>query len=862
MDEAGLPSPGTSFVGRAAECAAVCAVLDWARLVTLVGPAGVGKTRLAVAVAAQPGPALPSDVVFADLVGVRPDFLAQAVAAACGVAERPGQPLEQALQERLGQGRCLLVMDHCERLLDAAAGLVGRLLVGCPALAVLATSAERLGVPGEHVLPVSPLTLPGEAEALFRDRARAAGAVGDTDRELVGELCARLAGIPLAIELAAAQTGSLGLAGLRTGLDSRLCRPVGEHDGEHDGEGCRHVLRAVFDWSYQLLDDHERRLLRRLAVFVRGFDLDAVVQVGADGDPDVAADLVGRLAATGLLVPERETPTSRWRMPDPVRDEAADRLVAEGEQPQCADRYLEWALALAAELEHRVQTDQPWRAYFDLVADDLRAALDAAARSRPAAHRLVRALGHLCYARQFLREAGQHFERAAGYAGDDATAAADLRAAADVSLAEHCGEPAFWLLQESAQRAGTAGDAQGQAIALASAACLGGRFPATFTEEVPHRRLHRLLDQAKRVAPADDPLVAAYLAAAEAWNATGVKTTSDPELAHQALEAARTAEDPMLISAGIDAVTSAYGTTGQFRAAHLLSHERIALFDRLPRHDPQIGLEIVDTLHVVPLVAVAAGELADAVTAAQRAWDDPFSGLYMRASKFVVPLMLYGRFDEALHFAAVMWDGWQRAGRPAARWMAPAVHAVALVHSLRGQDDDHHEWLDRARRMAAPHGQGHVSDSFAAFADPRMALHATAIDEALAAAVDLSETPSWPEVVHQFFDAYSWAVAAEIAVVAGLPDARDRLAVAAAAGAQSAWAAACLARAHGRLHGDQDALRESLAGWDRIGARFERACTLLLLPDRAAEGLAELTSLGCEPPAKREHPLGSGFEAS
>ncbi|MET8981188.1 hypothetical protein ABZX85_36895 [Streptomyces sp. NPDC004539] len=250
---------------------------------------------------------------------------------------------------------------------------------------------------------------------------------------------------------------------------------------------------------------------------------------------------------------------------------------------------------------------------------------------------------------------------------------------------------------------------------------------------------------------------------------------------------------------------------------------------------------------------MAAGDLPRAVTAARRAWDDPLSGLYMRASKSVVPLALSGRFDEALAYASAMWDGWLRAGRPTARWMAPAVHGAALVHGLRGGDEGarlHREWRDRSRAMAEPWDPRGIAAGFAAFAEARIALHPGAADPALT--VDLTATPPWGEATHQFYDAYSWAVAAETAVAAGLPDAHEHLAAASAAGAENAWAAACLARAAGRLHGDRDALRESLAGWERIDAAFERACTLALLPDRAAEGHAELAALGCRPPADLE----------
>ncbi len=851
---AGLPAPGTSFVGRAAESAAVHALLGEARLVTLVGPAGVGKTRLAAAVASGAGSAFPSGCAFAELAPVRPDFLAQAVAAVLGVTERPGQPLEQALHERLGEGRRLLVVDGAGHLLDAVGDLVGRLLAGCPRLVVLATSREPLGIPGERVLPVPALALvdpaiPGsngsEAGTLFLDRARATGAGVDADPELVADLCSRLGGMPLAIELVAARAGSLRQAGPHAARGDHLRRLAGGRalDGSHRS------VDAVIDWSYHLLDDDERRLFRRLGVFVRGFDLDSVSHVGTDGDPDAAADLVSRLAGRSLLVPERDVAAGRWRMLGPLRAHALDRLTAAAEEPDCRRRHLEWAVATALELERLVEADRPWRSRFDLVADDLRAALDGGAGSGHAAHRLARALGHLCYARQYLLEARRHCQQAAAHAPDDSAAAADLRTGADVAMAEHRGEPAFELLRESARRARAAGDDAARATALAFAVCVGSRFPATFTEEVPHELLCRLLREARRVTPPGRPAVAAYLAAAEAWNATGLKTSPDPGLARSALEAARIARDPVLVMGALDAVMSGEGASGRFREAQRLSHERLEQFDRLSRHHPRAGVEIVDTLHVAPLVAVAAGELTRAVAAASLAWDDPFSGLYMRASKHVVPLMLCGRFDEALGFAETMWGGWQLVGRPAARWMAPAVHAAAVMNGLRGQAGEHREWLSRAYRMAAPRGQDHVSDSFAAFADPRLALHTGAIDDALAIAVDLSRVPPWPEATHQFFDAYSWAIAAEVAVVAGLPDAGDRLAAAAPAGAECAWAAACLLRARGRLDEDGHALRESLAGWDRIGARFERACTMLLLPDRAAEGLAELASLGCRPPA-------------
>jgi predicted ATPase len=828
MMEAEHNAAATSVVGRDAQRAAVLALLGEARLVTLVGPAGVGKTHLAAAVALEARSAFPFGCAFVELGSVRPDFLVGAVATALGVAETSWQSLEQALRDRVSNNPYLLVMDNCGHMLEAVSGLVSRLLAGCPGLVVLATTSQRLGLMDERALAVPPLAR-SEAESLFVQRARKADTDIEVDVERVAEVCSRLGGMPLAIELAAARAGSLGLAGLQSSL----------------GEPQRSVP-DVLQWSYCLLNENERRLFRRLGVFVGAFDLEAVTWIGTDVDSGMVADLASRLADNSLLVADGEALGGRWRMLKAVRTHALNELAAAGEEPDGRRRHLEWAVATAAGLETVLDTDRSWRSRFDVAVDDLRAALDGASGCDVLAHQLARSLGHLCYARQFLLEARQRYQQAAACAPDGSAAAADLQSAAAVAMAEHRGQPAFLLLEAAAQRARSAGDGAAQAIALASAVCIASRFPAAFDDEVPHQQLRQMVEEARHVAPPDQSLVAAYLAAAEAWNATGVKTIPDQALARAAVHAARAANDPVLVMAALDAVIGGEGAAGRFRAAQRLSSERIERFHRLPRHDPRAGPELIDTLHMAPLVALAAGDLPHALDAGRLTWDDPFNGRYLQASKQVIPLMLRGRFDEALSFAAIMWDGWQQMGRPSARWMAPAVHAAALINGLRARADDYREWLSHAYALAAPRGQGHISDGFAAFADPRLALHAGSIEDAVASAINLPTMPPWYETTHHFFDAYAWATAAEVAVVAGLPDAGDWLAAASPAGTECAWAAACLLRARGRLHHDQDAMRQSLAGWDRIGARFERACTLVLLPDRARQGWLELGSLGCQ----------------
>lgn len=859
---AGKPTAWTSFVGRERELASVLAALDEARLVSLVGPGGVGKTRLAVAVAEQAARSFPYGGAFVDLVPVREGFVAQAVAAVLGVTEHPQQSLEDVVLDELRRGRRLLVLDNCEHLLDAAAAFVERLLAGCPGLAVLITSRERLGVPGERTIRVPPLSLVSadtggpmgsEAEALFLDRAMATDPDFVDEHSRVGPLCARLDGMPLAIELAAARIASLGVDGLLAGLADHLQLLAGGRGADH-----RHrSLRDVIDWSHDLLGEHERALFRRLGVFSGGFDLDGAVAVSPNADRSAVADLIGRLADKSLLVHRRDGGHSRWRLLETVRAYALAKLDAAGDEPDTRVRHLGWAAKTAEKVERRISAGEPWRDEFDAVADDLRAALTSAAPGPGpdhAAHRLGRALGHLSYARGFMVESGQHYRVTATRAPDDAAAVADLRLAADVALANMRGDEAFGLLVEAADRAQAAGDDAGRATALAFAVTVADRAPADFPEEVPHEQLCDLLDVATKIAPTDDPVVVAYLTAATAWNSVPTKITPDHELSAAALTAARAIDDPALISGAMDAVTCTLGRAGRMREAFTLNSERVTLLDRLPRHDPRAGFEVTDIFHMANEFALMAGELPTALANARRVQLEAvmLGQPHNSASQLVLPLVLQGQFDEALDHAELMWRAWQRAGQPAARWMAPSVYGTALLHGLRGNDAGYRTWRAQAHQViGGPDATGHSNlHPFAVFADARVHLHLGRLDTALTSADGVS-TPSqdWYAESHWYYDAYAWALAAEVAVVAGAPDAADRLAAAEPLRTENTWAAACVDRAHGRL-GDRDAVERSIAGWERIEARFERACTLLLLDDRAAEGHAELAALGCSPPQR------------
>ena len=345
----GVPAERTSFIGRAWERDRVLSTFETARLVTLLGPGGVGKTRLAAVIAAAAAPSFPAGGAFVDLVPVRDGSVAQAVAAVLGLVEAPRQPLEDAVAARLGRGRSLLVLDNCEQLIDAAAGFAEHLLSACPGTRIMVTSRERLGVAGERVVPIAPLPIASEAVALFGDRVSAVDPEFTADPAVVGELCARLDGMPLAIELAAARGASLGTSGLMAAVDDVMRLVAGRRctDGRHRS------LRTVIGWSYQLLDEEERRLFRRLSVFAGSFDLAAATAVTRVGGQGAVADVLGRLVDKSLLV-HRRGPTSRWRLLTTIRAFAAEQLRASGEHAELAQQHQRWAAATAAAHEGRL----------------------------------------------------------------------------------------------------------------------------------------------------------------------------------------------------------------------------------------------------------------------------------------------------------------------------------------------------------------------------------------------------------------------------------------------------------------------------------------------------------------------------
>jgi predicted ATPase/DNA-binding CsgD family transcriptional regulator len=390
-----LPAPLTGFVGRGHEVAAVAALLrqDGVRLVTLTGPGGVGKTRLAVTVAESLAPEYADGVAFVDLTPVvDADLVAPAVARALGLREIGVRPAAEVVADVLRHRQLLLVVDNFEQVLDAAP-LVSRLLGACPRLRVLATSRVLLRLSGEHAVAVPPLGLPADggdpvaavaaadAGRLFVDRARAARsdfALTGATAAAVAAICRRLDGLPLAIELAAARVAHLPPIALLARLDRRLPVLTG---GPRDLPARQRTLRDAIAWSHDLLTEDERVLFRRLAVFVGGFTLEAAEAVaGAPGDSGTdALDGIGALVASSLLRQvDGPDGAPRYAMLETVREFALERLEASDEADAVRRAHAAYFAAFAEAVGYHIyQAPDPSDvlARTDADRDNLRAAL-------------------------------------------------------------------------------------------------------------------------------------------------------------------------------------------------------------------------------------------------------------------------------------------------------------------------------------------------------------------------------------------------------------------------------------------------------------------------------------------------------
>ena len=348
-----LPVQLTSFVGRAAQMAEVERLVAEHRLVTLTGAGGVGKTRLAVQVAAVMAEEFDAGVWYVDLAPITdPEVVPVAVARALGLPDQPHHSTLDTLTRFIGERQMLVVLDNCEHLLDTTATLALALLAACPGLTLLATSREPIGVAGEVTWRVPSLSLADEAIELFTDRARRVRPefrVTDDNAAAVAEICRRLDGLPLAIELAAARIRALSAEEIVDGLHDRFRLLTG---GARTAVRRQQTLRASVDWSHALLTEPERVLFRRLAVFLGGFELDAAQAVCGDGEVAryQVLDELTLLVDKSLVVAEHAGDTTRYRLLETVRQYALEKLGDSGEADEVRARHRDHYTSMATSM--------------------------------------------------------------------------------------------------------------------------------------------------------------------------------------------------------------------------------------------------------------------------------------------------------------------------------------------------------------------------------------------------------------------------------------------------------------------------------------------------------------------------------
>jgi len=395
-----LPQQLTSFVGREEESSSIKKLLQEERLITVAGTGGLGKTRLCLQLGAQLVPEYRDGVWLVELAPVSiAEFVPRAFAAVLHVHESGGRPVTESIVQALTHREMLLIVDNCEHVIEAAASLINAILRSCPGVRIIATSRQPLRAAGERVYRLSPLGVSEEwsdltaaealrcsAVALFVERAQAARqdfTLTDEGAPIVAEICHRLDGIALAIELAAARVRVLSIAHLNERLNERFRILTG---GSRTELPRHQTMRALIDWSYDLLDEAEQRFFRRIAVFAGGFSLEAATEVGSGNgiDSSDVLDLVSSLVEKSLLVAETGGRVERYRLLDSTREYGLERLTVCGERETIGRVHARYycTVAATADREFHVRPLANWFAQLRQEYDNFHAALSWALLER------------------------------------------------------------------------------------------------------------------------------------------------------------------------------------------------------------------------------------------------------------------------------------------------------------------------------------------------------------------------------------------------------------------------------------------------------------------------------------------------
>ncbi|WP_433663853.1 ATP-binding protein [Nocardia sp. CA-128927] len=782
-----------------------------------------------------------------------PAMAGAAVARALGLGEQQGRSLDDSVSATLGERRVLLVLDNCEHLRDGVAPFIEHLLAQCANVTVLATSRARLMVPFEQVFTVPPLSLGDDAEdavSLFVDRAAALGWPVDAEQlDQVHEICGRLDGLALAIELAAARLPTLGLDGLGASLADPLRLLVGGRRADERHQS----MRAMLDWSQALLTAEDRCVLRRVSVFVAPFTAaDAMTVAGSSElDPIAVADGLARLTEQSLLTVVHSARGTRYRALETIRQYEREVLATAGELDEVLARHLNWCAATANELvADPAPTTREWRSAFDAAADDMRAALTWAARlpeHRVDAHALAISLAQLAFARNLISESQRRYEQAAALTDDPVTSAAALRRAAEVAGCRMRGEDMYRLYRAAAETIGSAGDSAASARDLATAAITVYRMSDTFAQPVAAGEAAALLAEAHELAGADPAAVAAVALAecgvlADLTGAEAESKTEAPEaitstpgtaaisLAQRAVELADRTCDPLARSAALDALAAAQLWAGDVFAAAETTRRRVALLTALPV-TPASALERVNALSESADIGIAVGDLRDSRRWAEQLRDLPLlaeRGDFATAALLVVHALL-GDLDEVLTGSGRFVDSWELSGRPRVPSLAPAAGAVAMAHGLRGDDAARAEWLAIADALG---GTSDLQVAYRAVFDAIVLLDRGQPERALAELA--TEPDALDERTVWIWRHWYVALRAEAAVLADHPDARGFVAAARTTVSGNPIAGSIVERAAALLDDDRGRLHALAAEFERADCTYQYARSLTLAADDRA----------------------------